>query len=213
MTFRYTAYNIASKIKAPFSQKQRKKRMIQFVERMNIKGGEKIIDLGGLAGFWNDCPYPLKITIINLPGSGLKQESNPMHEIDYIEGDACDMPFVSSKSYDIAFSNSVIEHVGPVENQEAFAKEAQRVANRYWIQTPSIWFPIEAHNNMPFWWFYPEPLKSFFLARWREKLPAWAEMIEGTTVISRSELKRMFPTGRIWTEKLFGVVKSYVVYN
>ena len=107
--------------------------------------------------------------------------------------DACNLTFVEDNAFDIAFSNSVIEHVGPPGNQEAFAREAHRVASRYWIQTPSIWFPIEAHNHMPFWWAYPEPVKRYFIDRWRKKLAAWTEMIEGTTVIRREALDTDVP--------------------
>lgn len=213
MKLKYAVYKAATKAKSPFSQMQRQKRMAEFIKIMNIKGGERIIDIGGLAGFWKDCNLPLNITIINLPGSGLRQKTNPIHKIKYIEGDACNMSSVLDGSYEIAFSNSVIEHVGPVEKQEAFAAEVQRVADRYWIQTPSIWFPLEAHNNMPFWWLYPNFMKNWFMVRWRKKLPAWAEMIDGTTIIRRSELERMFPTGKIWSERFAGIVKSYIVYK
>lgn len=213
MDLKYAAFNMAGKAKAPFSQKQRAKRMARFIERMTIRGGERIIDLGGTAIFWADCPLPLDITIVNLPGSPLRSDDETIHKLTYIEGDACNMPYFADMSFDVAFSNSVIEHVGPVENQEAFAREVNRLARRFWVQTPSIWFPIEAHNHMPLWWAYPEPVKQHFIARWKRKLPAWTEMIEGTTVIAYSELARMFPTGDFWTERFAGFPKSYVVYR
>jgi len=213
MDLKYAVFHTAVKLKAPFSRRQRQKRMQLFIDRMGLRGGERIIDLGGLAAFWNDCPLPLEITIVNLPGSGLRENPDPRHKVSYVEGDACNLDFVADDSFDIAFSNSVIEHVGPVGNQEAFAREARRVAPRYWVQTPSIWFPIEAHNHMPFWWFYPEPLKRRMIARWKRKLPAWTEMIEGTTVILHDELERMFPDGTILTERYAGFPKSYIVYR
>ncbi len=45
------------------------------------------------------------------------------------------LPF-KDKSYDIVFSNSVIEHVGNLEKQKQFADEVQRVGKSYFIQTP-----------------------------------------------------------------------------
>jgi hypothetical protein len=81
------------------------------------------------------------------------------------------------------------------------------------VQTPSIWFPIEAHNHMPFWWAYPEPMKRHFVERWRRKLPAYTEMIEGTTVILRRDLQRLFPESTILTEKVLGIPKSYMVWR
>lgn len=213
MELRYAVFNAALKAKEPFSRKQRQDRMQFFITKMGIQGGERIIDLGGSAAFWGDCPLPLNLTIVNLPDALVKVNPNGHHNVNFVEGDACDLPLILDGSFDIAFSNSVIEHVGPIENQIAFAKEVQRVAPRFWVQTPSIWFPIEAHNHMPFWWAYPEPLKRKFISRWKQKLPAWTEMIEGTTVIKRKDLEKMFPTGNIWTERFAGFPKSYVIFS
>ena len=187
--------------------------MDRFVSTMGIKGGERIIDLGGVAAFWRDCPVALSITVVNLPGSGLGQDIDPRHKIVVVEADACDLHFVADNEFDIAVSNSVIEHVGPPSQQAALAQEARRVAPRYWVQTPSIWFPIEAHNYMPFWWFYPPPMKRFFIERWRKRIPARARMIETTTVILKRDFQKLFPDGKIWTERFMGFAKSYVAYR
>ena len=184
-----------------------------FIEKMDLKGGERILDMGGVGSFWNSCPVPLELTIVNLPGSGLKNTVDPKHSVTYVEGDACAMPFVQDNAFDIAFSNIVIEHVGPPENQQRFANEVHRVAPRHWVQTPAIWFPIEAHNHMPLWWFYPPAAKRFYIERWRRKLPAWTEMIEGTTVILRRDMQAMFPGSSLWAERFMGFTKSYVAYK
>lgn len=210
---KYAFFRLAVWLKAPFSKNRRRERMDVFVHRMGLRGGERVIDMGGLAAFWSACPVPLDITIVNLPGSGLEKDLDPRHRITFVEGDACDLDFVADGEYDIAFSNSVIEHVGGPDRQAAFAAEARRVARRYWIQTPSIWFPIEAHNHMPFWWFYPPPLKRAFIVRWRRKLPAWTRMVETTTVILRRDLQAMFPDGALWAERFMGITKSYVLYR
>ncbi len=71
-------------------------------------------------------------------------------------------------------------------------------------------FPIEAHCGMPFWWLYPESLRQYFISRWRRKLPAWTEMIEGTRVLGTNQLQALFPNATVTTERLLGVPKSYV---
>lgn len=212
MDLRYALFHTALRAKAPFSRRQRQQRMDLFLRTMNLQGGERVLDLGGTAAFWRDCPLPLRLTIVNLPGSGMQDAGPSIHDMTLVEGDACAMPFVADRSFDIAFSNSVIEHVGPVARQQAFAREVRRAAPRYWVQTPSIWFPIEAHNHMPFWWFWPAPLQRSTIARWRRKLPEWTEMIEGTTVILRADLQRMFPEATLWTERFAGFPKSYVAW-
>lgn len=183
--------------------------MASFIREMGLSGGERIIDLGGAPGSWRYIPFPLKIVIVNLPGA-VERDPNTHHEIEYIEGDACDLSQYADGSFDIAFSNSVIEHVGGPEKRAALAREARRLAPRYWVQTPSIWFPIEAHTYLPFWWFYPPFAKRAFIRRWRRTLPAWCEMIEGTTVLSRAEVRGLFPDARILTERSFGLTKSYI---
>src|SRR5262249_41817791 len=131
-----------------------------------------------------------------------------------IEGDACRVENLKDHSFDIVFSNSVIEHVGGADRQENFAREVRRLGHSYWVQTPSKWFPIEAHTGMPFWFFYPATIRHRFIERWHRILPGnpWYQMIEQTTVLSRADLRRLFPEATIVVETLFGLPKSYIVY-
>jgi len=187
--------------------------MARFLDVMQIRGGERILDLGGTIDFWLDVPLPLDVTVLNLPGSTSPVVPPTHHTIRFVQGDACAVRGAADAPYDIAFSNSVIEHVGDAAHRAALAAEAQRLAPRYWVQTPSIWFPMEAHTHMPLWWFYPPVMKRHFIANWRRKLPAWCEMVETTTVLSRHEMRRLFPGATIWTERFAGIAKSYVAFR
>lgn len=200
-------------LKKRFSSRARGQRMEKFLRTMNIKGGERILDLGGTVAFWDGCPHPLDLTIVNLPGAAEGVPERSSHRITLVEGDACALDLPGDPRFDIVVSNSVIEHVGDRGKRAQLAREVRRHAARYWVQTPSIWFPVEAHTNMPLWWAYPAPLKAAFLRRWRRRLPAWAEMIDGTTVVSRRELETLFPDARIWVERYMGFSKSYVAYK
>lgn len=183
-----------------------------FLGVMNPVAGMRVIDLGGVPGFWNDCPVPLDLTILNLPGLNPPQAPASHHAITLVDGDACATPFEDG-SFDMVFSNSVIEHVGDAAKRASMAQEVRRLAPRHWVQTPSIWFPIEAHTMMPFWWSYPASLQSWFKRRWRRVRPAWTEMIEGTTVLSRSEVEALFPESSFLTERRAMFPKSYVAYR
>lgn len=209
-SLRYFVFDSLESIKRPFSRITRERRMKRFLDEMDLKGGERIIDLGGVAKFWDDVPVPLDIIILNLPEAIPPEQTPSHHRIRLAAGDACETGF-EDNSFDVAFSNSVIEHVGGPENQRRMAREIQRLAPRYWVQTPSIWFPMEAHTNMPFWWFYPPSLKRRLIAGWEKKLPAWCDMIKGTTVISKSSFSAMFPGAVVWTERFAGFPKSTVV--
>jgi 2-polyprenyl-3-methyl-5-hydroxy-6-metoxy-1,4-benzoquinol methylase len=178
---------------------------------MGVADGMSVIDLGGSPMTWKTVPFSLNLTVLNLPG-GVPRDNAIRHKITYIEGDACDVKEFGDRSFDMVFSNSVIEHVGAVDKRASFAKEVRRLGRSYWVQTPAIWFPLEPHCGMPFWWFYPEFVKRYFIERWRKKLPAWTTMVEETTILLKSELRQLFPEATILTEKFLGIPKSYIVH-
>jgi SAM-dependent methyltransferase len=188
---------------------------------LEIKPGIRVLDLGGSPGIWEHVSVPLDVTVLNLPGGIPSYEldaarcaGTSIHVFHYGEGDACNVHQFPDRSFDLAFSNSVIEHVGPQKKQEEFAREVVRLGKSYWVQTPSPWFPIEAHSGMPFYWLYPERLRAWLLRRSRKKLPTWwTEYIAGTRVLSRRRMAELFPNARIGTEFLFGLPKSYVAYS
>ena len=213
MSLRYLRHNMSLAAKAPFQRVMRQGRMEQFINAMDLQEGTRILDMGGAAEFWESCPVPLDLTVVNLPDAISDVSPPKQHEVKIVEGDACNMSFVEDQSFDIAFSNSVIEHVGNAEKRAAFAREMHRAAPRHWVQTPSIWFPIEAHNHMPFWWFYPPGMKRRIINGWRKKLPEWTEMIEGTTVVMRKEIETLYPDSKIWVERVVGIPKSYVAHS
>lgn len=213
MELRYARFHAFTQLLRPFSAWARRRRMATLLRIARVREGMSVLDLGGAPQIWNYPFIPsLNITILNLPGK-IEKSSESQHRFRYLEGDACRVEGVADQSFDFVFSNSVIEHVGDAERQLAFAREARRVGKGYWIQTPAVWFPIEAHTGMPFWWFYPESLKKALIERWRAKLPVWTEMIETTRVIGRSDLAKMFPDATILVERVSGIPKSYTAYR
>ena len=73
----------------------------------------------------------------------------------YVQGNALDLPFADA-SFDVVFSNAVIEHVGGPEAQQRFVDELLRVARRAFVTTPNRWFPIEVHTHAPLIHWLPE---------------------------------------------------------
>ena len=72
-----------------------------------------------------------------------------------MQGDACALPFADG-SFDVVFSNAVIEHVGDIDRQRLFVAEALRVGRRVFLTTPNRWFPIEVHTRLPLVHWLPE---------------------------------------------------------
>ena len=199
----------------------RRRRMRRFVGILKIQPGTRVLDLGGAPAIWEHVSVPLEITLLNLPGAVspseleiLQSPSLSHHTFHVIEGDACNVEQFGDRSFNVVFSNSVIEHVGPPAKQAEFAHEVLRLGKSHWVQTPSKWFPIEAHSGMPFYWFYPGWLRAALMRSWRRRLPAWwADYIGTTRVLSRRRMAELFPNGRTRTDYFFGFPKSYVSYS
>lgn len=128
---------------------------------------------------------------------------------------------MSDKSYDIGFSNSVIEHVGSWERQQRFAQELRRVAKALWIQTPAYECPIEPHY-MAFFIHYLRPSLQKKVARWctlwgwieRPNFRQIEEMVNTTRLIKKSEMQKLFPDCEIITERILWVIpKSYIAFR
>lgn len=209
----YARFEVFRRLLGPFSAGTRKARMAQLETLMGLKPGMRVMDLGGQPHIWNFIETPLDIVILNLPGIAMPAPPESIHTFKYVEGDACDVNQYRDNDFEFVFSNSVIEHVGGEDKQRAFAKEVRRLAPRYWVQTPSIWFPIEAHTGMPFWFVMPGFMRAAFIRNWEKKLPAWTDMVKGTTVISRRAMEEFFPDASLLTERKFALPKSYIFYK
>lgn len=187
-------------------------RMADFERLMIPRPYTKILDLGGTTEIWQHVRTPLDITIVNLPGVSKHADTQSHHRFTFLDGDATDLDFPDN-AFDIVFSNSVIEHVGGPANERRFADQVRRLAPAYWVQTPAIWFPLEPHSGIPFWWFLPRPVRNMMHRRWAVRLPAWNEMVAGTTVLRRSTMKAYFPDANHQVERVLGIPKSYSAHR
>lgn len=191
----------------------RGERMRDMVRLLQLPPGARIIDLGGSEYNWRLIDHDYHITMVNLPGFNPPVSANP--EIyESIEADATDlMDRFGDNSFDAVFSNSVIEHVGPEAKQADFAREARRLAPAYWVQTPSLHFPIEAHNGLLYFWRRSQASRDRIYDRWSKKYPAWVEMLRETRVLSEARMKELFPDGQLYKEHRFGFEKSLTMYR
>ena len=100
------------------------------------------------------------------------------------------------------------------------AEEVRRVGKRYFVQTPNRYFPIEPHFLIPWFQFLPLTVKVFLIRdfnlgwypKTRDRQKALAR-VTSINLLSRRELKALFPTARVYQEKFFGLTKSFVAYE
>ena len=92
-------------------------------------------------------PHSAKITAVGLGAAPQFQARFPVVTYRQIApGEP--LPF-ADRSFDIATSNAVLEHVGSEEAQAAFVGELVRVANCVFITVPHRFFPVEHHTAIP----------------------------------------------------------------
>jgi SAM-dependent methyltransferase len=179
----------------------------------------KILDVGGTELFWEKMGFAddenYQITILNLS----KTEGHHSN-ISLVVGDARDMSEFGDEAFDVAFSNSVIEHVGGPSEQRQMAEEVMRVGKRYFVQTPNRSFPFEPHFLFPFFQFFPLALKVFMIRHfslgWYPRISDRDEATKAAKsvrLLRRREVADLFPDGKIRDEKLLGMTSSFIVYG
>ena len=179
---------------------------------------KSVIDLGGSPATWEGLTFADRITIVNLqerpPDKALNSKSH------YVRANALLTPF-RDQEFDLAFANSVIEHVGETKQQETFASEMLRVGKRVYCQTPNRWFPVEPHYLALLVHWLPRAYFTYFVHRYmtvhglitkpsREK---HERVKAGIRLLNRRELQRLFPGCKIKTERFLCIPKSYAAYR
>lgn len=184
-------------------------------------GHVNIIDVGGTYQYWKILPEQflrekqVKITIVNLAGAFKHTQANRF--FSFLEGNGCDLSAFENKSFHIAHSNSVIEHVGSWNEMTCFAQEITRVSKSYFVQTPYFWFPIEPHYMLPFFHWLPEPARvsivmKFDLARRKRKkdVDSAVRSLEHVRLLDKRMFSTLFKDAHITYEKVLYLPKSII---
>lgn len=208
-----------SDVYGPIFKIWRVRRLAQFRSIIAPRSSDHILDVGGYPHTWTGTPQDVElIECLNLKTYPWAQEKEfPDHRIHIVEGNGCALPY-ADRSYPIVFSNSVIEHVGSLDDQKAFAHELRRVGKRIWVQTPAYECPLEPHFLTPFVHWLPRAMRKK-IARY---FTVWGlldkpskeevdEMVDNTRLLTKREMKQLFPDCEIKVERMLGVIpKSYI---
>lgn len=195
----------------------RSRRMKTFYAMFRPNEQTQLLDIGGTPNTWiaesrPDLRFPVTLVNLCFPDPDTRTDGR----FTLVDGDATDLPFADA-TFDIAFSNSVIEHMTTWERQRAFAAEACRVAKKLWIQTPARSFPLEPHVLAPFFQYLPKSLQR----RLARHFTLWGlltkpsadrveEMLSDIRLLTYREMKQLFPDCLILKERVLGLTKSYV---
>lgn len=181
------------------------------------KGFCRILDIGGTPEYWqaygNNLSWnKLQVCLLNLTAPQIQSDS-----ITTLVGDARNIKEFGDFSFDVVHSNSVIEHVGRWEDMAAMASEVQRLAPRYFVQTPYFWFPIEPHARFPLLHWMPESWRYRILMKrncgtWQRQPDLGHAMtaIQSAVLLDKKQMQHLFPEAKIVHERIFGLTKSLI---
>ena len=192
----------------------RKRRLAKFVRELAVDPATTILDVGGYPYTWAHLSQPARITLLNL--HVLPDAKQYVDRFDFVVGDGRALQYAVG-TFDIAYSNSVIEHLSTWENQQLFAREVRRVGRKVWVQTPARCFWIEPHLLVPFIHYLPRHwrrrlARRFTVWGWltrptRHQAEAFVDEIR---LLNKREMQELFPDCIIERETFFGLTKSYL---
>ena len=196
-----------------FQPALRKRRFQLFLDVLQPTASTRILDVGGYVGDWKNAGVTSSVTCLNVePASGQPTTGRIVYET----GDGRNLKH-ADQSFDIVFSNSVIEHVGAFQDQQRFAAEVRRVGRQVFVQTPNRWFFIEPHFVTVFVHYLPWSLakriirfcsfRGIFRSGDTVNLKQLADELG---LLSFRQVKELFPDCEIHREKLFGLTKSFI---
>jgi len=195
--------------------------LLKIIETIyNEYGRVNIIDVGGTKKYWGIIPQKflednkVEITIINIPGTKVPDDCGLFK---FVHADGCNLTEFGNNAFHIAHSNSVIEHVGDWGKMVQFSNELKRVAQKYFVQTPNYWFPVEPHCLTPFIHWLPKPIRTwlvmnFSLGHWKKasSVDESVRIVESARLLNKKMFHALFNDAHILTERLFFMPKSYV---
>lgn len=168
-----------------------------FLRLMAPRPDETILDVGA-SDVLNDSanvlerkdPHPQRITAVGLGEAPDFEAAFPGVAYRRIAAGE-PLPF-ADRSFDVAMSNAVIEHVGGAEARARFVAELARVARRVFVSAPHRYFPIEHHTAIPLLHFWDPTFalgcRALGKAKWLD--PA------NLVLIDRARLAAAAPAGR-----------------
>ena len=181
-------------------------------------GVDHVVDLGGTAAFWRDCPddlRPRRVTCVNLAGDPGRIVLGASL-ITVLRGDATDPPIDPTEA-DLVVSNSVIEHVGDQAAVRRFAAVV-RANPAYVVQTPNRWFVVEPHLALPLHFALPRRARIEVVRVWdrgpvRRTRAAATARVDGIRLLDARALARLFPEATVHRERGLGHTRSLVAIS
>jgi Methyltransferase domain len=169
-----------------------------FIRHCRPAADDTILDVG-VSDVVNDAanllerkyPHPATITALGLGEGSDFRAAFPAVAYRRIAADQS-LPF-ADRSFAIATSNAVLEHVGSGANQRRFVAELMRVAQKVFISVPHRFFPVEHHTAIPLAHYFD---RTFALACRALGKAEWADDAN-LILMSKRRLRALAPAGAV----------------
>ncbi len=199
-----------------FSRESRRRKFQLFGKVFQPGAGDLILDVGASGQpftgytFEDYYPYPDRIVAGGVDPREIQDARRLYPKVRYTMFDGRALPF-PDQSFDIVFSNAVIEHIIGPGQQERFAREIMRVGKSWFVTTPNYWFLFESHYHLPFIHFLPREMQ-----RWYNRLLGSAiakGTIQDLALLSARGLQRLFPSSRVVKMRVTFWPETLVAYS
>jgi hypothetical protein len=195
----------------PFQIYFRRSRMRKFVNLFQITNNTRIIDVGGNTFNWGLIDLTPDVTLVNIFGEAWDRPS--MRMVVY---DGHKLPF-GDYVFDVSYSNSVIEHVGPKDKVQNFAREVRRMAHAYYVETPNRQFFVEPHFICVFIHWLPFGVKRKlirYFSIWglitKPSQEQVDRVLQDIRLLTVRQMRELFPDATIFRERFLGMTKSII---
>lgn len=198
------------------SHRSRTKKFDLLMQVFRPRPEDRVLDIGASGEVFlrytleDVYPNPERIVAGGYEISEITSARHYYPQPQYVVFDGCSLPF-PDKSFDLVFSNAVIEHILGEGRQERFAKEVMRVGKSWFVTTPNYWYPFESHYHLPFIQFMPRSLQRVYNSLLGTHIPKGT--VQELALLSAHELQRLFPTSRIAKVRVTFWPETLVAYQ
>lgn len=178
-----------------------------FMTEMTPGPTDRVLDVGVTDTMWRASnflesryPWPGQITAVAPQPVPNFVRAHP--DVEFVIADGRRLPFADG-SFDIGFSNAVVEHVGSRAEQRQFVEEMVRTCRRVFICTPNAAFPVDPHTLLPFVHWLPRSRRDGALRLLRNS--RWASE-EALNPLTAREFLDFFPRSagaRLISQRMF----------
>lgn len=198
------------------SLRYRRKMFEDVMREMVCDSRMRVLDVGVTTGDREDCnfferwyAYPQNITAVGLEDCRFLEQSYP--GLKFVQADGRKLPF-ADKSFDLAVSFAVVEHVGSRAEQAEFIRELCRVSRRVCLTTPNRWHPIDFHTVLPLIHWLPAKVARMI---WRALGHEFFSKEENLNLLSERQLLSLVPKdrrARVTKYRFLGAVSNFMLW-